>query len=164
MVRLNSGIFRIFPQKWQLRLKNENFEISRNSAYPWVIWAFFDYFADFYNLWTKHDLVGPNINRNVVTEVFRTYQLSRLIPSRYLRLSGMVHVHLECTVLWACKSTCHVITRRPVTWLIIISKKLYHWSIRRVLKGAHIDQEILWIKPTKYQQKLRYFLNLNQRY
>ena len=87
-----------------------------------------------------------------------------MIPSRYLRLSGMVHVHLECTVLWACKSACHVISRRPVTWLILISKTLYHWSIRRVLKGAHIDQEILWIKPTKYQQKFRYFLNLNQKY
>ena len=26
-------IFVIFPQKWQFRLENENFEISRNSAY-----------------------------------------------------------------------------------------------------------------------------------
>ena len=26
----------IFPQKWQSRLENENFEISRNSAYSYV--------------------------------------------------------------------------------------------------------------------------------
>ena len=30
-------IYVIFPQKWQFRLKNESFEISRNSAYLYIM-------------------------------------------------------------------------------------------------------------------------------
>ena len=29
-------IFVIFTQKWQFRLKNESFEVSRNSAYIYI--------------------------------------------------------------------------------------------------------------------------------